>query len=257
MIKIFRNIRRRLLRKNRFTRYLIYAIGEIILVVIGILIALQINDWNEKRKRLNTEDQYYCKLKEDVEQDIINIQYQIRSNDRRILNNNKLLNVIQRRYPSHPEVMKYIRGSVVNSYFTFEPTKAAFQDLKSSGNLGLLRDLEIKEALLNYYSNIEGLKRVVDINSEKTMALLFDNNRDFRELGFQHVSNLLEAIDTNLVDIQELALPDYPSPEVRKRITSDALFYLAASSRKRQLYAEMEREIHKMHDILQSKRKFK
>ena len=50
MIKFFRNIRRRLLRENRFTRYMLYAIGEIILVVIGILIALQINNWNENRK---------------------------------------------------------------------------------------------------------------------------------------------------------------------------------------------------------------
>ncbi len=50
MIKFFRNIRRRLLRENRFTRYLIYAIGEIILVVIGILIALQLNNLNERKK---------------------------------------------------------------------------------------------------------------------------------------------------------------------------------------------------------------
>ncbi|MCP9198595.1 DUF6090 family protein [Gramella sp. GC03-9] len=50
MIKFFRNIRRRLLRENRFTRYLIYAVGEIILVVIGILIALQINNWNENQQ---------------------------------------------------------------------------------------------------------------------------------------------------------------------------------------------------------------
>ena len=56
MIKFFRNIRRRLLRENRFTRYLIYAIGEIILVVIGILIALQINNWNEKQKLKHQEE---------------------------------------------------------------------------------------------------------------------------------------------------------------------------------------------------------
>ena len=55
MIKFFRNIRQNLLRENRFTRYLIYAIGEIILVVIGILIALQINNWNENRKEARFE----------------------------------------------------------------------------------------------------------------------------------------------------------------------------------------------------------
>mgnify|MGYP001321343033 CR=1 FL=1 len=55
MIKFFRHIRRRLLAENRFTRYFIYAIGEIVLVVIGILIALQVNDWNDDRKRVVQE----------------------------------------------------------------------------------------------------------------------------------------------------------------------------------------------------------
>ena len=55
MIKFFRNIRKRLLGENRFSRYLIYVLGEILLVVIGILIALQINNWNEARKERKKE----------------------------------------------------------------------------------------------------------------------------------------------------------------------------------------------------------
>ena len=50
MIKFFRKIRQKLLAENKISKYLIYAFGEIILVVIGILIALQINNWNEGRK---------------------------------------------------------------------------------------------------------------------------------------------------------------------------------------------------------------
>jgi hypothetical protein len=55
MIKFFRKIRQKMLTENKFSKYLIYAIGEIILVVIGILIALQINNWNEARKYKNLE----------------------------------------------------------------------------------------------------------------------------------------------------------------------------------------------------------
>jgi hypothetical protein len=51
MIRFFRHIRQRLLAENRLTRYLIYAIGEIALVMVGILLALQVNTWNEGRKR--------------------------------------------------------------------------------------------------------------------------------------------------------------------------------------------------------------
>ncbi|CAN0605597.1 unnamed protein product, partial [Ectocarpus sp. 12 AP-2014] len=55
MIKFFRKIRQNLLSESKFSKYLIYAIGEIILVVIGILIALQINNWNEKQKEEKSE----------------------------------------------------------------------------------------------------------------------------------------------------------------------------------------------------------
>ncbi|NND93666.1 MAG: hypothetical protein HKN45_02310 [Flavobacteriales bacterium] len=50
MIKFFRKIRQRLLSESKFSKYLLYAIGEVILVIIGILMALQINNWNEERK---------------------------------------------------------------------------------------------------------------------------------------------------------------------------------------------------------------
>lgn len=55
MIKFFRKVRQRLLSENKFTKYLLYAFGEIILVVIGILLALQINNWNDQRKQEQKE----------------------------------------------------------------------------------------------------------------------------------------------------------------------------------------------------------
>ena len=57
MIKFFRKTRQKLLTENKFSKYLIYAIGEIILVVVGILIALQINNWNESQKEMHLEEQ--------------------------------------------------------------------------------------------------------------------------------------------------------------------------------------------------------
>ncbi|SDB19855.1 hypothetical protein SAMN03097699_0052 [Flavobacteriaceae bacterium MAR_2010_188] len=57
MLKLFRNIRQNLLAEGKTTKYLKYAIGEIVLVVIGILIALQINNWNENQK--SQKDEYY------------------------------------------------------------------------------------------------------------------------------------------------------------------------------------------------------
>lgn len=68
MINFFRTIRQNLLAGNKFSKYLVYAIGEIILVVIGILIALQINNWNEERKEKQLETQLIDLLISDLEE---------------------------------------------------------------------------------------------------------------------------------------------------------------------------------------------
>lgn len=86
MIKFFRKIRQNLLSENRFSKYLFYAIGEIILVVIGILIALQINNWNEHKKTESKARQVLMALRSDLMQDVaiiedrypeVNHQYQL------------------------------------------------------------------------------------------------------------------------------------------------------------------------------------
>ena len=70
MIKFFRHIRQKLLSEDRFSKYLLYAIGEIVLVVIGILIALQINNWNENRINNKLELQYLKRLEKDIRESI-------------------------------------------------------------------------------------------------------------------------------------------------------------------------------------------
>ena len=70
MIKFFRHIRKSLLMENNTGKYFKYAIGEIVLVVIGILIALQINNWNEYRKQQDTLNNIYVTIKTDLQEDI-------------------------------------------------------------------------------------------------------------------------------------------------------------------------------------------
>ena len=67
MPRFFNRIRKQLAKDNKFFQYSRYAIGEILLVVIGILIALQINNWNEKRKDRNLYLNYLVRLKSDFE----------------------------------------------------------------------------------------------------------------------------------------------------------------------------------------------
>jgi len=77
MIKFFRKIRQRLLAENKISKYLLYAIGEIVLVIIGILIALQINNWNEENKERLVEKQRYQNILNDLVDDEATINQMI------------------------------------------------------------------------------------------------------------------------------------------------------------------------------------
>jgi len=78
MIKFFRKIRQNLLMENKTGKYFKYAIGEILLVVIGILIALQVNNWNENRKLRNTEIGLLKELKGDLKASLDDLESDIK-----------------------------------------------------------------------------------------------------------------------------------------------------------------------------------
>lgn len=77
MIKLFRHIRRSLIQKNQMGKYFKYAIGEIVLVMVGILLALQINNWNENQKLKTLKKGYLQSLLADLEVDSLNIKNRI------------------------------------------------------------------------------------------------------------------------------------------------------------------------------------
>ena len=74
MLRFLRQIRQRLLTDNKFIKYLMYAVGEILLVVIGILIALQINTWNEERIERKNEVKLLKELRADLDDNLEEIE---------------------------------------------------------------------------------------------------------------------------------------------------------------------------------------
>ena len=90
MIKFFRKIRQNLLSEGKTGKYLKYAIGEIVLVVIGILIALQINNWNEKRKENSTIETYLKGIVVDLNNDTKRFDIIIKNLNEQIENNSKV-----------------------------------------------------------------------------------------------------------------------------------------------------------------------
>ena len=148
MIPFFRKIRKNLADDNNPLKYMRYAIGEIVLVVIGILIALSINNWNETRKDNRQEVVYYCKIKEDLESDKNRIETIIES----IVERQVVCKQLLLKLHSTPKD----KSVVIDDYLAavrsdvFYPNKAAITDLTSSGKLSLLHNEELKKIILKY-----------------------------------------------------------------------------------------------------------
>lgn len=223
------------------------------LVVIGILIALQINNWNEERKSRQLEHVYYCKLLEDVRQDQVLLNNLMTENQERIKSSNEMISLLQQKSPVRKEVMKSMRGATAKTTFTFKPSKSAFEDLKSSGNLNILTDLSLKDKLINYYSVLEGYVDVVDVNSDAAVAMYYLPGKNFEEIGWQDIDYVRKEMDSSLVDIRALETRSYPSTETRKQLLSEALLYLGTNARKKELYQTMALQIVSMENALRGK----
>ena len=158
MIKFFRRIRQQLLIENNAGKYFKYAIGEIILVVIGILIALQINNWNEGQNEKKVELGYMQNLLEDLNENIETYHDFEKSNtiiynliDSIIPN----LKSVDRR--SHISNLSYWARKVTMEWLTVNPTQRTFEEMKSSGHLRLIKDKAVANAISDYYNSLSDL----------------------------------------------------------------------------------------------------
>ncbi|MFC3416168.1 DUF6090 family protein [Algoriphagus hitonicola] len=163
MITIFRKIRQKLLADlpsskagNRVTRYLVYAFGEIFLVVIGILIALSINTWNSGRLENNEELNTLKALKEDIFQSKVNVESTL-INQTRVVNYCSILltALLEENQTLNPDTLgKYIyRGAL--SYWKVEPTNGTYDALISSGKTGLIKNPKLNRLLAEYATELK------------------------------------------------------------------------------------------------------
>lgn len=163
MIKLFRKIRQKLLSESKFSKYLLYAIGEIILVVIGILIALQINTWNENNKRKKKEQVLLHELKDNLKSDLRDLDFNILNNGKLTRSNEMIKKALEQKIPYNDSLKSHF-GNILGNYLLTENT-AAWENLKSTG-LDLISNNSLRNGLSYLYSSkykyIEDLEENLD-----------------------------------------------------------------------------------------------
>ncbi len=148
MIKVFRKIRQNLLMKNRTGKYFKYAFGEIILVVIGILIALQINNWNEERKDDQAELKYLNQIKNSLRDNDLILKERIESDKRILKFGERLSNHIKSKKDLNDTIKQIFVILQYDQMVSFN--MAAFENLKNEG-LSFITNDDIKFEIINIH----------------------------------------------------------------------------------------------------------
>ena len=241
MIKFFRHIRQQLLTENKFSKYLLYAIGEIVLVVIGILIALSINNWNENRKNKLTESEYYCKLLADFELDRKNIAVLYEESKHKIEISKRLLLELNNKNKDKSYLLNnYLQGLRTNA---FVPSKVAITDLISSGRLLLLTNDSIKNNLIRYYGELDKLLYQLEINRSKSLdrVFLYDDNLQFGTQYFDYVSKSLGKEILQTLPVNDWHIDS--ESKYYKQFQSDLVFFVTMSEREKQHFDNILKEM--------------
>ena len=163
MFSFFRRFRQMLLANGSFTKYLVYALGEIFLVVIGILIALQINNWNESQKSGRLEQHYLQSLKQEF---LIN-RSKVESLDSLLavqLEASK--EFTQSMHPTETSLDDADFARVMRDGFrdthSYNPSSGVMKDLINSGKLSLISNDQLRRVLADWASNIIHVKEFED-----------------------------------------------------------------------------------------------
>lgn len=150
MIKFFRKIRQKMLAENKFSKYLLYAIGEIILVVIGILIALSINNWHRERLNIKLEKRYLEDLVNDLKQDSVILQDLFKEAELTVIAKDSIYKVINEPDFQLDSLPYYFTRQWIN-YRTFSPSKTTIEEMKSSSHLAIVRNDILRKQIVNIY----------------------------------------------------------------------------------------------------------
>jgi hypothetical protein len=179
--------------ENKTGKYFKYAIGEIILVVIGILIALQINNWNQSQNNKRIESQYLKNIVRDLQEQLSSLDVQMENEQIFYEAASYLIEDYNIDNTFALDSIFYNRATILTSRKTFVITDPTYTDLISSGNIKVIKNQEYKDAMLSYYQELERVEKVIQSNN----TFLIDQHyvKAYNKNGYHYDGDLSIAND--------------------------------------------------------------
>jgi hypothetical protein len=178
MINFLRRIRRELINENKTSIYLVYAVGEVVLVVFGILIALQIDNWNEGRKQEVIEIQFLKSIKKDLISDTIYFNRRIKQSEAIINNHYQYIHNVHEEQKDMKEFKELINLLSWNSEH-FVPQNSTFIEILYSGQLSIFKNRQLKEDFISLYNDYDIASNHIKEYNEYTAAELTESHLAF------------------------------------------------------------------------------
>lgn len=201
MIPFFRKIRKKMADDNRPLKYARYAIGEIILVVIGILIALQINNWNEDRIERRKEQSLLKSLHKTFSNNLDNLNYVILNSQMAFDSSKKILSMIgpdAAGYSNHE--VDTLLSHMIN-YTTYDPSTGAIDNIINSGQLNILRNKTLKANIANWSGMLTDANKDIKIANDFTFSVLLIYLKDHANLkNLPKPNSIVERVGMNISD---------------------------------------------------------
>ena len=220
MLRFFRRIRQNLLAEKKFTKYLFYAFGEIILVVIGILIAFAINNANQKRLTVKNEVTYLMGLKEEFQTSKLKLKELIAVNQDNYNGAKQILAYTgdPSAVPSEEEFSKVLY-STFSTDIAFNPNNSLLQEIINSGNLKNLSNPELRIQLTNWISTIEDIRRQEEeLGIQRIKVLDMFRTNDYSLRTIFEKAGVSESIGLPSTDVTESNLSLLDSKEFENNV---------------------------------------
>lgn len=171
MLQFFRKVRRELIDKGNLRRYLIYAIGEILLVMIGILLAIQVNNWNNEQIENAAGKKFYENFKRQISDDLQVIDEVITYNNIYRNQFNYAIKIIEENDQSKMDTLGYI-AMKLTKYSDFDRPSNIYESVVNSGEIRFIENEEIIERIQILEESYIYFNRMEDIHYDLIMSIV-------------------------------------------------------------------------------------
>lgn len=185
MLRFFRKLRQRVLQQNKVTQYLLYAFGEIVLIVIGILIALGINNWNQNNQVKEKEQFYLSGLQTEFERSKTKLETLIDVNRLNYNNAKEIANFIAFNTEMNEQKLSELLFQSLSFEIDYNPNNSLLNELIGSGGLQDISNTQLRMHLTNWDSQIQSVNRqeaTLRIQREKLIELFGSNQGSIRTI---------------------------------------------------------------------------